>query len=100
MALVNHSESVVAAKIRWRATEMANETDQLRTPRYRLMTAAAAPTNFALIRQPVADNPALLNLLIVDDERSVRDACREAATALGYHTLGVESAEQALRAVE
>ena len=64
------------------------------------MTAAAAPTNFALIRQPAADNPALLNLLIVDDERSVRDACREAATALGYHTLGVESAEQALRAVE
>ena len=42
------------------------------------MTAAAAPTNFALIRQPAADNPALLNLLIVDDERSVRDACREA----------------------
>ncbi len=33
----------------------------------------------------------------MDDERAVRDACREIATALGYHTSAAESAEQALR---
>ena len=44
--------------------------------------------------------PAHLNLLIVDDERSVRDACREIATTLGYHATGAESAEQALRLIE
>ena len=64
------------------------------------MTAAAAPTSLAAPRQMSADNPALLNLLIVDDERSVREACREAASALGYRTFGVESAEQALCAIE
>jgi len=38
----------------------------------------------------------LLNLLIVDEDRLVREACREAATALGYRTSTSQSAEQAL----
>jgi two-component system response regulator HydG len=38
----------------------------------------------------------LLDLLIVDDDRFVREACREAATALGYRASASPSAEQAL----
>jgi two-component system response regulator HydG len=42
----------------------------------------------------------LLNLLIVDDDRLVREACREAAIALGYHTTTSQSAEQALWSID
>jgi DNA-binding NtrC family response regulator len=62
------------------------------------MTAAIAPSSFPAL--PLPDAPALLNLLIVDDERTVREACREAATSLGYRTTGAESAEHALRVID
>src|SRR5438046_51830 len=62
------------------------------------MTAAIAPSSFAAL--PLTEAPALLNLLIVDDERSVREACREAAAALGYRTTSAESAEHALRVID
>jgi len=62
------------------------------------MTAAIAPSSFPAL--PLAEAPALLNLLIVDDERTVREACREAAAALGYRTTGAESAEHALRVID
>ena len=42
----------------------------------------------------------LLNLLIVDDERSVRDGCREVAQALGFSTFVAEKAEHAYRVLE
>jgi len=42
----------------------------------------------------------LLNLLIVDDDRPLREACRQAAGALGYQAATTESAEQALRLIE
>ncbi len=42
----------------------------------------------------------LLNLLVVDDERSVRESLREAAGALGFTTLVAESAEAAYRIIE
>ena len=61
------------------------------------MTAATASTSFAVSTPPPNQSRALLNLLVVDDERSVRDACREAASALGYHASVAESVEQALR---
>ena len=61
------------------------------------MTAAMAPSGFPFLGQMKTERPGLLNLLIVDDEGSVPDACREIATALGYHTSAAESAEQALR---
>jgi DNA-binding NtrC family response regulator len=64
------------------------------------MTAAIAPSTFAVPTSSPIPARALLNLLIVDDERSVREACREVAAALGYHTSAVESAEQALRAAD
>src|SRR6266516_4081242 len=70
----------------------------IRRPRCRLMTAAIAPSTFSPL--PLTDAPALLNLLIVDDERTVREACREAGTALGYRTTGAESAEHALRVID
>ena len=60
------------------------------------MTAAIAPSVFAPPNPPLSESSTLLNLLIVDDDRLVRDACREAATALGYHTSRSQSAEQAL----
>jgi len=61
------------------------------------MTAAAvAPSVFAPPNPPPSESPTLLKLLIADDDRLVRDACREAATALGYHTSTSQSAEQAL----
>jgi DNA-binding NtrC family response regulator len=62
------------------------------------MTAAIAPSTFSATS--VAEGPALLNLLIVDDERAVREACREAASALGYRTTAAESAEHALRVID
>src|ERR1700722_5777051 len=60
------------------------------------MTAAVAPSVFAPPNRPPSESPTLLNLLIADDDRLVRDACREAATAVGYHTSASQSAEQAL----
>jgi len=42
----------------------------------------------------------LLNLLIVDDERSVREGCREVAQLLGYTTFTAENADQAYRVLE
>jgi len=59
------------------------------------MTAAIAPSNFVVHSPTAVDNPTLLNLLIVDDERGVR----EAAATLGYRATGAESSEQALRLV-
>lgn len=41
-----------------------------------------------------------LNLLIVDDERAIRDACREIAQSLGFNTFAAESAEHAYRVLE
>ena len=41
-----------------------------------------------------------LNLIIVDDERAVREACREVAQALGFNTFVADSAEHAYRAME
>jgi two-component system response regulator HydG len=38
-----------------------------------------------------------LNLLIVDDDRIIREACREVAQSLGFNTQVAESAEQACR---
>lgn len=64
------------------------------------MTAAIAPSTFAVAGPSLAEVRCLLNILIVDDERSVREACREVATSLGYRATAIESAEQALRVTE
>lgn len=41
-----------------------------------------------------------LNLLIVDDERSIREVCREVAQSLGFNTVVSDSAEQAYRLLD
>ncbi len=42
----------------------------------------------------------LLNLLIVDDEKAVRESCREASQVNGFTTFAAESAEQAYKLLE
>src|SRR5579872_3785308 len=64
------------------------------------MTAASAPTIFAPTHPRSSIHSTLLNLLIVDGDRSVREACREAAITLGFHTPTSESAEQAFWSIE
>jgi DNA-binding NtrC family response regulator len=64
------------------------------------MTAAIAPSTFAVSALPPVEARCPLNILIVDDERSVREACREVAAALGYHSTAMESAEQAMRVAD
>jgi DNA-binding NtrC family response regulator len=41
-----------------------------------------------------------INLLIVDDERAIRDVCREVAQSLGFNTSVAESAEHAYRLLD
>ncbi|HKU24234.1 MAG TPA: sigma-54 dependent transcriptional regulator, partial [Candidatus Sulfotelmatobacter sp.] len=61
------------------------------------MTSAAV----SLINSTPQLEPAnFLNLLIVDDERAIREACREIAISLGYSAFVADSAEQAYRALE
>src|SRR5512146_673367 len=54
---------------------------------------------------PIAANarqaePNLLNLLIIDDERAIRDGCREVAQSLGFTTYVADNAEHASRVME
>jgi DNA-binding NtrC family response regulator len=42
----------------------------------------------------------LLNLLIVDDERVVREGCRDVAQALGFSTFTAENADQAYKVLD
>jgi DNA-binding NtrC family response regulator len=62
------------------------------------MNAAIVPTTLSspIPIQPVAiEGPAPLHLLVVDSDRLVREACKEAAAALGYHTTATGTTEQA-----
>ncbi len=63
------------------------------------MTTAIDPSTLVPANPPPVESRTLLNLLIVDDDRFVREACREAATALGYRTSTSESSERALRLI-
>src|SRR6478672_9050392 len=60
------------------------------------MTAAATTAP----NPPQLQAANFLNLLVVDDERSVRDVCREVAQSLGFNTSVAESAENAYRQLE
>jgi two-component system cell cycle sensor histidine kinase/response regulator CckA len=54
-----------------------------------LMTSAIAHA----FNPPQFETANLLNLVIVDDERAIRDVCREVARSLGFNTMVAESAE-------
>jgi len=62
------------------------------------MNAMTSPVLSPITPQIEAAN--FLNLLIVDDERSIREACREVAQSLGFTTLVADSAEHAYRSLE
>lgn len=60
------------------------------------MTTAQVTMN----NPPQIEGANFLNLMIVDDERPIREACREVAQSLGFNTLGVDSAEHAYRMLD
>jgi DNA-binding NtrC family response regulator len=49
---------------------------------------------------PQIEGANFLNFLIIDDERSIREACREVAQSLGFNASVADSAEQAYRLLE
>jgi two-component system response regulator HydG len=60
-----------------------------------------------LMTEPVVAPPTaqieranFLNLLIVDDDRAIREACREVAQSLGFNAQAAESAEIAYRLID
>jgi DNA-binding NtrC family response regulator len=57
-------------------------------------------TNAVLSRPPQIEGANFLNLLIVDDDRAVREACRAVAQTLGFDPQVAESAEQAYRVLD
>ena len=61
------------------------------------MTSAALSPVIAVPQMEPAN---FLNLLIVDDERSIREACREIARSLGFSAYVADSAEQAYHALD
>src|SRR5690348_15517387 len=49
---------------------------------------------------PQIEGANFLNLLIVDDERAIREVCREVAQSLGFNTVVADSAEHAYRMLD
>jgi two-component system response regulator HydG len=49
---------------------------------------------------PQIEGANFLNLLVVDDERAIRDACREVAQTLGFNTSVADSAKHAYRLLD
>lgn len=64
------------------------------------MTTVCLPAPLVAPTIPAPEPSTLLNLLIVDDDRFVREACREAAMALGYSAKATDSSDQACWLVE
>ena len=60
------------------------------------MTTALA----TVFSPPQIEGANFLNLMIVDDERAVREVCREVAQSLGFNTVAADSAEHAYRQLE
>jgi DNA-binding NtrC family response regulator len=63
-----------------------------------MTSVAVSPMNAVMTPQLQPAN--FLNLLIVDDERAIREACREVAASLGFSASVADSAEQTYRALE
>jgi DNA-binding NtrC family response regulator len=60
------------------------------------MTSAQA----TLPTPPQIEGANFLNLLVVDDERAIREACREVAQSLGFNTFAADSAEHGYRLLD
>ncbi len=52
------------------------------------------------MQNPQIEGANFLNLLIVDDERAIREVCREVAQSLGFNTSVADSAEHAYRILD
>src|SRR5579864_5897898 len=63
-----------------------------------MTSVAFSPMN--LVSTPQLQPANFLNLLIVDDEGAIREACREVALSLGYTAHMADSAEHAYRMLE
>ena len=57
-------------------------------------------TSPAVVPSSQIEGANFLNLLIVDDDRAVREACREVAQSLGFNVQAADSAEQAYRMLD
>jgi DNA-binding NtrC family response regulator len=60
------------------------------------MATAITPATFSMPKPSLTEIPQCLNLLIVDKDRFVREACRDAALALGCRASATDSIDQAL----
>lgn len=60
------------------------------------MTTVATPA----LRSSPTEATSFLNLAIVDDERAIREVCRDVAQSLGFHALVADSAEHAYRLLD
>jgi DNA-binding NtrC family response regulator len=60
------------------------------------MTTVMIPSTFVPNHADSFESPALLNVLIVDDDRPAREACRQAVAGLGCRTTVTDSVEQTL----
>jgi DNA-binding NtrC family response regulator len=49
---------------------------------------------------PITNQVSTANLLVVDDERAIREGCRDAALSLGFNAYAAESAEAAFRLLD
>jgi DNA-binding NtrC family response regulator len=63
-----------------------------------MTSPALSPMTSSVVPQVEPAN--FLNILIVDDERSIREACREVAQSLGFTAYVADSAEHAHRLLE
>ena len=61
------------------------------------MSTLVAATSYT---PPQIEGANLLNLMIIDDERSVREVCREVAQSMGFNTCVADSAEHAYRMLD
>jgi len=52
------------------------------------------------MQTPQIEGANFLNLLVVDDERAIREVCREVAQSLGFNTSVADSAEHAYRLLD
>ena len=85
----------------WGQNQPCSESEDSRTEeserkRKIPMTSAIAHA----FNPPQLEAANLLNLVIVDDERAVRDVCREVAQSLGFNTMVAESAEHIYRLLD
>ena len=60
------------------------------------MATASTTATYPTLQPQPADHRQVFKLLIVDGDRFVREACREAAASLGFCANGTDSIEQAL----